>query len=124
MQRNPILSVIIWIVAMAANAAAQSGPKPAAQESTGFTYYLEFGGSANSEGQVYQVATSVGYDFNPHFGADVGVPFYFVRPSSTTGGTSTNGLGNPFLDLHVKFLNPTVNFASMLTGVAPAKMPK
>lgn len=101
------------------SAIAQSVPKPAAQEPTGFTSYAEFGGTANSEGQIYEITTSVGYDFNPHFGADAGVPFYFVRPSSSTGATSSNGLGDPFLDLRVRFLKPAVNFGSLLTGFAP-----
>jgi hypothetical protein len=41
-------------------------PKPAAEEPSGFTSYVEFGGTANSEGQIYELTTSLGYDFNPH----------------------------------------------------------
>jgi hypothetical protein len=63
----------------------------------------------------------VGYNFSGHFGMDVGIPVYFVRASSTTAGTtSTNGIGNPYLDLRVKYLNPVLNFGSILTGYAPA----
>lgn len=119
MKRHAVLSVIVLIAVAAASAVAQSGPKPAAHDSTGFTSYAEFGGTSNSDGQIYELTTSVGYDFSSHFGADLGVPFYFIRPSSSAGGTSTNGLGNPFLDLRLKFLNPTVNFASTLTGFVP-----
>jgi hypothetical protein len=119
MKRHAAREVVVLMTVLAANAVAQSVPKPAAQEPSGFTSYVEFGGTANSEGQIYEVITSVGYDFNPHFGADAGVPIYFVRPSSSTGATSTNGLGDPFLDLRVRFLNPAVNFASVLSGFAP-----
>ena len=119
MKRHAVLSVIVLIAFAAASARAQSTPKPAAQDSTGFTSSAEFGGTSNSEGQIYELTTSVGYDFSTHFGADVGVPFYFIRPSSSAGGTSTNGLGNPFVDLRLKFLNPAVNFGSVLTGFAP-----
>lgn len=98
---------------------AQSAPKPAAQDATGFTSYAEFGGSSNSEGQIYELTTSVGYDFSSHFGADVGVPFYFVRASSSAGGTSTNGLGNPFVDLRYKLASSRINFGSTLAGFAP-----
>jgi hypothetical protein len=119
MKRHALLSTIVLIAATAGSALAQSVPKPAAQDSTGFTSNVEFGGTSNSEGQIYEVTTSVGYDFNSHFGADVGMPLYFIRASSSAGGTSANGLGNPFLDLRLKFLNPVVNFGSVLTGFAP-----
>ena len=119
MKRHAVLWAIVLIVAAAANAIAQAAPKPAAQDSSGFTPYVEFGGTSNSQGQIYELTTSVGYDFNPHLGADVGVPFYFIRPSSSVGGTSINGLGNPFLDVRVKFLNRAVNFGSVLTGFVP-----
>jgi hypothetical protein len=82
---------------------------------------VEFDGTSNVDGQVYRLNSSVGYSFTEHFGVDVGVPIYFVRPSSSvTGGLSGNGLGNPYLDLRFKFLNPAVNFGSVLTGYAPA----
>jgi hypothetical protein len=119
MKRNAVFSIIVLIVVFAGSALAQSAPKPAAHDSTGFTSYVEFGGTSNSEGQIYELTTSVGYDFNSHFGADLGLPFYFIRSSNSTGGTSTNGVGNPFVDLRLKFPNPTVNFASALTGFAP-----
>jgi hypothetical protein len=51
---------------------------------------------------------------------DVGVPIYFVRTSSTNGGTSSDGLGNPYLDFRLKYLNPAVNYGSSLTGFVPA----
>ncbi len=101
--------------------AAQSVPATPATGDTGFTSYVEFDGTSNVEGQVYRLNSSVGYSFTEHFGMDVGVPVYFVRPSSSvTGGTSGNGLGNPYLDLRLKFLNPAVNFGSVLTGFVPA----
>ena len=119
MKRRVVPSVILLIATVAADAAAQSGPKPAAQGPSGFTSYVAFGGTTNSAGQIYLIATSLGYDFNSHFGTDVGVPFYFIRPSSSAGGSSTNGVGDPFLDLRAKFSNPTVNFGSTLTGFVP-----
>ncbi|HKW67652.1 MAG TPA: hypothetical protein VJP04_10225 [Terriglobales bacterium] len=112
------------MLALVAMAAAQSVPAGPAQGDTGFTSYVEFDGTSNAEGQVYRLNSSVGYSFTQHFGMDVGVPVYFVRPSSsvsgTTGSTSGNGVGNPYLDLRLKFLNPAVNFGSVLTGYVPA----
>jgi hypothetical protein len=120
MNRGFVVSVIVSIAALATCAVAQSAPSPAAQEMTGFTSYVQFGGTSNSQGQIYQLTTTVSYDFNPHLGADIGVPFYFIRPTASVGGTDVNGVGDPFLDVRVKFLSPTVNFGSILTGFVPA----
>ncbi len=119
MSRCAVLPLIAWIAIATASAVAQSGPKPAAQDSSGFTSYVQFGGTSNSQGQIYELNTSVGYDFSRRLGVDVGVPFYFIRPSSSTGGTSTNGVGNPFVDVRLKLSNRAVNFGSVLTGFVP-----
>ena len=113
-------------LALAAVATAQSVPATSTGD-TGFTSYVEFDGTSNSEGQVYRVNSNVGYNFTEHFGLDVGVPVYFLRPASSTTTTATgsttvtssNGLGNPYLDLRLKFLNPMVNFGTVLTGYVP-----
>jgi hypothetical protein len=115
-RRTPLfVAVVITLVGIAA---AQSSAKPAAQES-GITSYVEFGATTDADGQIYEVNTNVGYDFTSHFGLAVGAPIYFVRPSSTTGGASTNGLGNPYLALHLKYPTSALNFSSALTGAAP-----
>ena len=121
MDRGTLLpAVLVTVAALVGTAMAQTAPPPAAQGETGFTSYAEFGGTSNSDGQIYELNSSVGYNFSQHFGVDMGVPIYFVRASSTTtGGTSNNGFGNPYLDMRVKFQNPAVNFGSMLTGYAP-----
>ena len=121
MDRGTLLPVVlVTVAALVGTAMAQTAPPPAAQGETGFTSYAEFGGTSNSDGQIYELNSSVGYNFSQHFGVDMGVPIYFVRASSTTtGGTSNNGFGNPYLDMRVKFQNPAVNFGSMLTGYAP-----
>jgi hypothetical protein len=114
---------LLATLVLAVVATAQSVPAAPSQGGTGFTSYVEFDGTSNDEGQVYRLNSNIGYSFTEHFGVDVGVPVYFLRPSSSvtgTTGTSGNGLGNPYLDLRVKFLNPAVNFGSVLTGYAPA----
>jgi len=112
-------ALILIIVTLAAAAGAQSAPKPALKNEAGFTSYASFEGTSDADGQVYAFSPSVGYNFSRHFGMDLGVPFYFVRASSSLGGTSSNGIGNPSVDLRLKFLNPAVNFASVVTGTAP-----
>lgn len=117
MTRLSALAIVLF-AAVAGTAIAQSSPRPALQE-TGITSYVEFGGTSNAEGQVYEINSNVGYDFTQHFGLALGAPIYFVRPSSSTSGTSTSGLGNPYLALHLKYPAPVANFASVLTGAAP-----
>ena len=107
------------LVMLAGAGAAQSAPKPAVKDEAGFTYYATFEGTTDSDGQVYAFSPSVGYNFNRRFGVDFAVPFYFVRASTSLGGTSNNGIGNPSLDLRFKALSSTVNFASVVTGTAP-----
>jgi hypothetical protein len=118
MTRRTALFASVTFIALASLAAAQTMPKPAAKES-GITAYLQFGGTANSDGQVYALSPSVGYDFNTHFGMAVGAPIYFIRPASSTGSTSATGLGDPYLGLHLRYPNEILNFATFLTGTAP-----
>src|SRR5437879_9550139 len=106
---------VVCALALSGVAAAQSKPAPAAQDDTGLTSYVEFGGTSNSDGQVYELQSNVGYTFTKHFGMDLEVPVYFVNASSST----TGGIGNPSVDLRWKFLNPTLNYGSVLTGSAP-----
>src|SRR5713226_1654519 len=114
-----ILRFTALIVTIFLTASAFAQAKPAAQD-TGFTSYVEFGGTTNSDGQVYELDSNVGYTFTEHFGMDLGVPVYFVNASSSiTGATSGNGVGNPSVDLRWKYLHPSVNFASVVTGSAP-----
>ena len=115
------LAASALLAALCETAGGQAVPAQTGGDEKGFTSYVEFAGSSNSDGQVYKLDPSVGYNFSQHFGADLGIPFYFVRASSTTAGTtSTNGIGNPYVDVRLKFRNPLLNFASTLTGYAPA----
>lgn len=115
-----LLPTLLLLLVGLPSASAQTTPPPAAKDGSGFTSFVEFGGTFNRDGQIYALNPSVGYNFNQHLGMDFGLPFFFVRPSSNiVGSTSSNGFGNPYVDLRVKFLNPAVNFASQLTGYAP-----
>ena len=120
-QYRLFFATLALIAALCGIAAAQAAPAQSGSDEKGFTSYMQFAGTSNSDGQVYKLDPSVGYNFSGHFGMDVGIPVYFVRASSTTvGTTSTNGIGNPYLDVRVKYLNPLLNFGSILTGYAPA----
>lgn len=112
-------AIMMVIAAFVATCNAQTGTSRTAEDNTGFASYVAFGGTHNADGTIYDLTGSVGYNFSKHFGMDVGLPIYFVRPSSSTGGSSTSGIGNPFADAHVQWLNPLMNFGSALTGFAP-----
>jgi len=84
------LSLLITAVPVAAQ--SNSASQPNSQDDKGFTSYAEFGGSSDSDGRVFELDSSVGYNFTKHFGMDMGVPIYFVQASSsTTGGSTSNG---------------------------------
>jgi hypothetical protein len=114
----PQFAAIVIITILADLASAQKSAKPAAEEG-GMTAYLQFGGTANSDGAVYELNSNVGYDFNSHFGFALGAPIYFIRPAASTGANSASGLGDPYLAVHLRYPNPTLNFATVLTGAAP-----
>jgi len=52
---------------------------PAAKQEKGMTASLEFGGSYDSSGAVYELASSLGYAFSGHFAMGLGVRF--ISPS-------------------------------------------
>ena len=98
---------------------AQSLPNAAGHE-RGFVFYEAFEGDSNSDGRVMILSSSVAYHFNSHFSAGVGIPVYFDQATSTTGTTTSSGVGNVFVTLRAAWKNPLVNYATSLTGTAPS----
>jgi hypothetical protein len=44
------------------------------------------------DGKVFSFTSAAGYNFNKHFGVDVGIPVYVVRaPAPVQGSRSSNG---------------------------------
>ena len=122
--RSPRLFIhtfALLLVTSGGNLAAQSADTEQGTEK-GFIFSETFQGSSNSLGQVMELNTAVGHNFNKYLGVDAGMPLYFVRPSatsSTTARTSKSGLGNFYVALRLTVDNPVLNFASTLTGTAP-----
>src|SRR5258708_28061781 len=124
----------IWLLLLACSlpSFAQS-PSPAAngavsQDNEGFyrgwTLGTSFEGSTSGDGSVYDLGTSVGYNFSHHFGIDLGVPYYFVgTPSAVNtknpGAVSGNGIGNIGADLKWLFPGTMRNYASTIHLGAP-----
>ncbi len=112
------LGLAVLLLLLAPNLRAQS-PEDDGKD---LVWYESVEGSANADGQVTRFDSVAGYNFNRYFGADLGVPFLFVRANSTSttsGTTSANGIGNMYTDLRFTLRDPVVNFISTLIGAAP-----
>lgn len=98
---------------------AQSSPNPAGSEK-GFVFYESFEGDSNSDGQVMVLSSSATYHFSEHFSAGIGIPIYFDHPnSSTTGASSSSGIGNVFATMRAVWKSPFLNYGTALTATAP-----
>jgi len=89
------------------------------------TFDASVQGSHNDLGTVTRLDTAAGYQLNRHWSFDLGVPFYFIAPSSSViasaGGAAgnTEGLGNVYSQVRFVLLHPVVNYMATLTGTAP-----
>jgi outer membrane protein W len=88
----------------------------------GFTAYEEARASTSDSGQFVAVDTNIGFDFNQHFGMDIGVPVYFIRPT-LAGQTHVwdNRLGDPYWDARYTVENRFLNYATVFTTSVPAE---
>src|SRR5713101_3416163 len=92
-----------------------------APEEKGFTWTETYEGSGNTDGFITDINSTVGYIFDGHFSMDMGVPYLFVRPSSSqTGTTSVAGMGNPYVGLRYSRKGPSLDFSTSLNGAVPA----
>lgn len=122
----------LLLTALGSSSIAQNpAPKTDAidDEAKGFTEIETLQGTINSQAGVMKLDSTVGYDFNKHFGLFGGVPVYFAHVASittTTGTTTTTtpastatGLGNIYAGLLFRAPNPTLDYASAITVGAP-----
>jgi len=89
-----------------------------------YSWTESFDGSANSDGQVMALDSSVGYSFGSHTLVSTGLPVYFVHATIVSAtGTSTTNSFTAFGDFHglvrLSFPGPVINFKTQLTGTAP-----
>ena len=77
-------------------------------------------GSADTDGYISDINSSVGYVFNPHFSVNMGVSYLFVNPStSKTGTTSASGMGNPSLGFRYSRKGEMLDFSTGVNGAFP-----
>ncbi len=114
------------------NSSSNQKQAPQQVEDKGWTSSMNFDGSVNSQERLFDLDSTVGYNFSQHWGVDVGVPFSFVSSSSssstattTTGrksassGGSLNSIGNIHMDVNYKTGTKVVNYSSTVTAAAP-----
>jgi len=122
--------IAVSVLALTTLAVAQNVPSNQKQaDEIGWTSSMNFDGSANSQERVLDLDSSVGYNFDKHWGVSMGVPISFASssPSSTTttgstgknNSTSLNSLGNVHTDVNFKTNGDFANYVSTLTASAP-----
>jgi len=108
----------ILLVVGARTAAAQRPSVATGKTNGGLDWYEAFEGSTDSSGQVMALTSSATYHFG-HFSLGAGIPVYFNRSTSTTGTTTTEGIGDVFVSLGASWKGSLVNYGTSLTGAAP-----
>ena len=120
-------------VVLAVTVVAQNAPPSKQQaEDLGWTSVMNFDGSANSEERVFDVDSRVGYNFDQHWGIDMGLPLSFVSSSSSSStmtssagsknsssSSSLNSLGNVYMDVNLKTKGDVAAYSSTLMLAAP-----
>ena len=120
---------IVLATIISCEAQTTAKPSSSAESNSGFTEIESFQGTVNSSERLFKLDSTIGWDFNRHFGIFAGVPVYFVNVPATTittgttttriPGTSNNGLGNVYLGLAFHAPNPTLDYSGEITGGAP-----
>jgi hypothetical protein len=126
--RSIVLTSML-MVGLSAFTQISSSKSTEGDDAKGFTEIESIQATVNSDQKLFKLDSTVGWDFNKHFGVFGGVPVYFVEiPSftTTTGTTTTtspsstnNGIGNVYLGLAFRAPNPALDYASTITAGAP-----
>src|SRR5215472_7236831 len=122
-----LLVVVVLPFLLAMSAVAQARPQGATKgvEQNGFTWAETYEGSGNTNGFITDINSAVGYTFGEHFAVNVGVPYFFIEPStSKTGTTSANGIGNPYLGLKYSPKASALDFSTSLNSAIPTASTK
>jgi hypothetical protein len=93
----------------------------------GFTEYETFQGTLNSDSRLFKIDSTVGWDFNKHFGIYGGVPFYFANipgasataTAAATSSTNTHGIGNAYVGMAFRAPNSALDYVGAITASAP-----
>jgi hypothetical protein len=124
--KRGFLSTIATLALLAASTTAFPQSR---NEQKGFTEFETIQGTFNSDSRLMKFDSTLGWDFNKHFGVFGGVPLYFTStPASTTvtGNTTTtvpatsqHGMGNAYVGMAFRASNPAIDYAGVITAYAP-----
>jgi hypothetical protein len=129
---RPIYTFLLVALLMAQFGMAQATPgqKPAApdktasasadSDATGPTAFVQVEGNHFNMGTVVTYNFDVGYKFNAHVSADIGLPLYTVRTPfsviATRDWRTTTIIGTPYIDIRYDTKHNGTNITSILTG--------
>ena len=107
---------------------ASTPSNPSADEGEGPTAFVQLQAGGYSRSVVSSVDVNLGYNLTEHFGADIGLPVFYVR-SPLTLVTSSDWktdtlMGDPYIDVHYKLKRMGASLTTVLTGTAPASSPE
>jgi hypothetical protein len=117
-----LITLLLAPCAALAQTTTQS-PAPSVPDVTGLNAFVQVQGGSNTLGLVSSVDANVGYNFDEHFGGDIGLPIFYVRSPLTLvtnhDWKSTTLFGDPYIDLHYTLTRSGVKIVSVLTGAGP-----
>lgn len=119
LRRLRLWGIVILAICAAAPFAAAHGGNQSDGRQNRLVLYESYEGSANSDGQVMVLTTSATYHLNSHFSAGAGIPIYFDRNRSSTGTTSSSGIGNLFGMIGAVWKGSILSYGTTLTGTGP-----
>lgn len=130
-----LFALLMTPLAMAQSTADQKAATPeksadttASADVTGPTAFVQFGGNYFNMGIVGTTDFDIGYRFNEHVSADIGLPLYTVRTPfsiiTTTDWRWTTIIGAPYIDVRYDTKHNRTNLTTMLTGAGGFNMVK
>src|SRR5215831_20300723 len=112
------LMLMVGLSAFAQTSSSSSAKSKEGDDAKGFSEIESIQATVNSDQKLFKLDSTVGWDFNKHFGVFAGVPVYFVEVPSfttttgttttTTPGSTNNGIGNAYLGLAFRAPNPAL----------------
>jgi len=97
-------------------------------EAPGPTAFVQVEGNGFNMGDVVTYDFDIGYKFNSHVSADIGLPLYSTRTPfsiiSTRDWRYTTIIGAPYIDIRYDTKHNGTNITSILTGAAGFNMVK
>ena len=126
-----VIALLVANVSLLAQGQTQPSLDSQAQVESdkGITGFETLHGTINSDSRIYKLDSTLGWNFNKHFGVFAGVPVYIanVPSSAITNGTTTTtnasrtniGIGNAYLGFTLMAPNSKLYYASEVTVYAP-----